>query len=311
MLASKDAGIEQAFNAGKFLRTHLLRPTWHFVAPQDIHWLLALTGPRVHAKNGTMYRKLGLDTGIFMRSQAVIRKSLENEETLTRVELENMLHKAGIPTGGGLRMGYILMAAELEGIICSGPRLGKQFTYMLLDKYSPAGSRLSNEEALAELAIRYFTGRGPATVQDFAKWSGQTLTDARQGLEEVKGKLFRETIDGKEYWSALFEQYSEKASPLAFFLSIYDEYFSSYQDYSLVSTPGIGEKLAGMENDLTYTIVVDGQIVGTWKRLIKKDGVTLRVKLLTALRESEMSAVTHAANRYGQFLNLPLTIEIL
>lgn len=166
-----DDDVEQAFAEGAILRTHLLRPTWHFVTPADIRWMLALTAPRAHAVNADMSRKLELDNALFKRSNAALARALHGGRQLTRDELRGVLQKAGIATDGGLRLGYLLMRAELDGMVCSGARRGKQFTYALLDERAPHAKTLGREEALAELAQRYFVSRGPATVQDFAKRS--------------------------------------------------------------------------------------------------------------------------------------------
>ena len=160
MLGAKDGGIEQAFSEGAILRTHLLRPTWHFVTPTDIRWMLALTALRVHQANAYMYRKLGLDNAVLKRSNAALATSLP-EKQLTRDELREVLQRAGIQVDGEFRMGYLLMRAELDGIICSGGRRGKQFTYALFDDRVPPSQPFRRDEALAELARRYFRSRGP------------------------------------------------------------------------------------------------------------------------------------------------------
>ena len=191
---------DQALAQGSILRTHLLRPTWHFVTPADIRWLLALTAPRIQAGNATMYRQQGLDAAILQRSQTVLGKALEGGNQLTRAELRLALENAGIVTGEGLRLVYILMCAELVGVLCSGGRRGKQFTYALLDERVPPVRVLARPEALVELTWRYFQSRGPATLHDYAKWSGLTLADARSGLEEVKDRLVQAEVDGQVYW---------------------------------------------------------------------------------------------------------------
>ena len=172
--------VEQAFNDGLILRTHVLRPTWHFVAPEDIRWLLALSAPRIHATNAYYYRQAGLDAKTFAKSCAMIHRALEGGKTLTRAELAMHLKRAKVPADG-LKLAYLMMHAELEGVICSGPRRGKQFTYALLDERAPATKPKTRDEALAELAKRYFASHGPATVRDFAWWSGLTTKDAQTG----------------------------------------------------------------------------------------------------------------------------------
>lgn len=303
-----DADVEQAFTDGSILRTHLLRPTWHFVTPADIRWMLALTAPRVQALNAYYYRKLELDQTIFRRSNAALVKALQGGKQLTRGELRGVLQQVGVATGGELRMGYIMMRAELDGIVCSGARRGKQFTYALLDERAPHARTLEREEALAELARRYFMSRGPATAQDFAKWSGLTVTDARNGLEAAKAHLQHEAVDGQSYWFPTSRPSAKVVSPSAYLLSIYDEYISGYKDRRAIVDERHAAKLWAMGNALSYIIVVNGQIVGTWKRTLRKDEVVIEASLFTRLAEAESRAVAVAAHQYGEFLGLPVVL---
>jgi hypothetical protein len=294
--------IDRAFAAGSILRTHLMRPTWHFVTPRDISWLLELTAPRVHAVNAYMYRKLELDSAIFKRSNATLAKALRGGKQLTRNELRGVLQKAGVATDGELRMGSLMMRAELDGLVCSGARRGKQFTYALVDERAPRAKTLQREEALAELAARYFMSRGPATVQDFAKWSGLTLTAAKRGLQEVRHGLRREVVDGQEYWLSRSTPSANGTSSTACLLSIYDEYISGYKDRGAIGEAKVGAQLSALGNALSYVIVVDGQIVGTWRRTFSKDAVVIETKLFSRLTQAENRAVASAVRSYGKFL---------
>src|SRR6185369_4462037 len=166
------AAVEAAFNHGEIIRTHVLRPTWHFVAPEDIRWLLQLTAPCINRRCSGTYRRFGLDDAVFKRSTKVFVKALRGGKHLTRAALRAAHNQAGIPADDTVRMGHLLLRAELDGLICSGPRLGKQFTYALLEERVPPGKTLTREEALAELTRRYFSSHGPATLQDFVWWSG-------------------------------------------------------------------------------------------------------------------------------------------
>jgi hypothetical protein len=199
MQGVKDTEIEQAFAEGKILRTHVMRPTWHFVAPADIRWMLELTAPRVHLANAYYYRMLELDDALFSRSKDAIANALRDGQQLTRAELAAVLAEAGI-VAEGMRLGYIVHYAELEGIVCSGARRGKQFTYALLDLRAPQAKTLPRDEALAELTKRYFTSHGPAMIQDFVWWSGLTVADAKAGLEMAGSSLVKEVVDGRSYW---------------------------------------------------------------------------------------------------------------
>lgn len=304
-----DALLDKSFNEGSILRTHVLRPTWHFVTPADIRWLLTLTAPRVHQINGTMYRQTGLNEAIFSQSARVITRALQDGQALTRDELRDLLQQAGIDTSVAFRVTYIMMWAELERIICSGPRRGKQFTYMLLEERVAAAAPLTRAEALAQLAGRYFKSRGPATAADLAKWSGLTLTEAREGIEAVRHELVQDEIKGETYWRPQTSLPITSPSPQAFLLSIYDEYISSYKDRSAMGEAEVGEKLMAMGNALTYIIVLDGQIVGTFRRELKRKTVVVELNPFRPLIWAEEEAVSAAAAQFAIFLNLPLDLK--
>jgi hypothetical protein len=198
---STDTGIEEAFNTGKILRTHIMRPTWHFVSPEDIRWILELTSPRLHAFNGYYYRKSGFTKEIFQKSNQVITKALQGGKKLIRTELKKLLDAAKIPTQD-VGLSYALMQAEIDGLICSGPRIGKQFSYMLLEERVTKTKKLSNDESLAKLTLKYFTSHGPATIADFSWWSGLTQSEIKKGLELNKPHLEKIEIEKKTYWFA-------------------------------------------------------------------------------------------------------------
>ena len=182
-----DADIEQAFGRGQILRTHVLRPTWHFVLPEDARWLLELTGPRVQASMASYDRKLGLDAQTFRKSHAILERALRDGHQLTRTELRETLQRAGVKVPSGHHAGNLLMRAELDRVVISGARRGKQFTYALFDERVPAAPSRDRDEALGELASRYFATRSPATVHDFSWWSGLSMGDARRAIEIVGG----------------------------------------------------------------------------------------------------------------------------
>ncbi|GCF09126.1 winged helix DNA-binding domain-containing protein [Dictyobacter arantiisoli] len=308
-----DDVIEQAFTAGTLLRTHLMRPTWHFVLPADIRWLLALTAPRVNAANAYWYRKLELDEVIFKQSNAVLIKALQGGRQLTRPELVSVLQQAGIATDAVQRFTAIMMRAELAGIVCSGARRGKQFTYALLDERVPATKPLRHAEALAELVLRYFTGHGPATVQDFVWWSGLTVADARAGLSMVSSQLIHETVDGQTYWLATPTASivsPEANSMAAYLLPNYDEYIVGYTDRSAIFDAADTEKLDSRGNVLfNNTLIIDGRVVGIWRRTLKKDRIDIVLSLFASLNDAEMHAYTTAAQRYAAFFGLPVNTK--
>src|SRR5690242_12008135 len=163
MVEATHETIEDAFNGGEILRTHVMRPTWHFVAPEDIRWLLALTAPRVNVRCGPNYRKYELDEATLRRSNKILTKALQGGKHLTRAEIKATLNRSGVAADDVVRLAHILLRAELDGVVCSGPRMGKQFTYALLEERVPAAKPLARDEALAKLALTYFRSHGPAT----------------------------------------------------------------------------------------------------------------------------------------------------
>src|SRR5687767_13630333 len=234
MKGGTDAALDKAFNEGRILRTHILRPTWHFVAPEDIRWMLALSGPRVHVVNGFLYRQQELGPTIIKKSYAVLEKALQGSKQLTRTELGSAFEQAGIKNAQGIRLAYFVMSAELDGIICSGGRRGKQFTYVLLEERVPEVKALTQEEALVELMRRYFATRGPATLHDFTWWSGLTMADAREGIEALKSQFVSEVIDGNTYWFDNSISPVKERFPTAHLLPNYDEYFIGFKDRSAI-----------------------------------------------------------------------------
>jgi hypothetical protein len=305
-----DAGLDAAFAAGTLLRTHVLRPTWHFVTPTDIRWMLALTAPHVHAQVATWYRKLNLDAPLFAATERVLVAALQGGHQRTRAELGTALTAAGIDMTEDLRLTHVMMHAELEGVVCSGGRRGKQFTYALLDERAPAARVLPREEALAELTRRYFTSHGPATAQDFRWWSGLSLTDVRAGLATVAPDLEQAVVDGQTYWFAPLPASAPAPAPPVQLLPNYDEYIVGYTDRRALFDTDHVHTLDPRGNILfSHTVVLDGRIAGTWKRILKKNAVVLEAALLTSLDEAATAAFTAAAERYGTFLNLPVIIE--
>jgi hypothetical protein len=310
-----DAALDQAFNEGAILRTHVMRPTWHFVTPADICWMLELTAKQVKARFGYYNNRLGLDSEVLAKSNDVLVKALEGGKQLTRAGIASTLQQAGIDTNDNLRFGHILANAEQDGVIVSGGRQGKQFTYALLPERAPQLRVLARDEALAELARRYFESHGPATLKDYVWWSGLTVSDARAGIEMVKSQLAQEEIGGQAYWftpstrRAAAKAQPKSQAPVVHLLPNYDEYIVAYTDRSAISEAVTDEKLDSRGNILfQYTIVIDGQIVGTWKRTFKKNTVVIALEPFRPLSADEEQAVTEATRRYGEFLSLSVVI---
>jgi hypothetical protein len=307
-----DSVVEKEINEGAILRTHVLRPTWHFVAPADIRWMLALTGLRVKAVLAYYDRELGIDDAVLRRSRTVFTKALLDGTQLTRSELAQALTRARIRADGTQRLARLVMHAELDGLICSGARRGKQFTYALLEDRVPKAKELERDAALSELATRYFTTRGPATVRDFAWWSGLSITDAKRGVQAAEAGFEHVVIAGRQYWFPHAGRSTKRKSLVARLLPAYDEYFIGLKDRTAMQAK---LKSSGVEPKVDFifsrALTVDGQIVGGWQHTFKGKSVLVELKPHTRLGEEEHRAVAREVDRFAAFLELSAGLTIV
>jgi len=292
-----ESAVDGAFADGTILRTHVLRPTWHFVTPEDIPWLLALTGPRVHRLNAYYYRKFGLDADAFALSRSVFLGALAGGHR-TRAELAELLAAAGLPASG-LHLGYLLMRAELDGVLISGAPRGRQQTYARYEERVPAAAPVDREAALAELTRRYLTTRGPATTKDFASWSSLTVADATRGVALNPG-LVSETVAGRTYWSFPGTERAA-AGPVVDLIQGYDEYVMSYGETKDLLAVG------GVAPAHLHTILLDGRVIGSWRHTAKARSATVETSFDRPLTERERAAVDVAVADLGRFLERPTT----
>jgi hypothetical protein len=302
-----DSQIQRAFDDGRILRTHVMRPTWHFVTPADIRWLLELTAPRVHRLMASYNRKLELDGPTLARGTGVIERALGDEGCLTRKELGERLKAHGLAMSGQ-RLAHMALHAELEAVICSGPLRGKQFTYALVAERAPGAERLPRDEALATLARRFFRSHGPATIRDFVWWSGLTTKDARRGLDMIKAR--RHEVEERSYWTLPAASGRPARERLAHLLPIYDEYLVAYRDRHAVPHAPAAASSAGGAVVFQHALVIAGQVAGTWRAARQGPGVLVRVTALRPLSGREQRAVAEAAGHYGQFLSAPVELSL-
>lgn len=303
-----DADVDDAFNRGDILRTHMLRPTWHFVLPADIRWMQELTAPRVHAQNAYMYRQTGLDDGIRHKARRLIVDALRGGNHLTRRELAGVLAAGGIITKGQ-GMAYVVMDAELDCILCSGPLRGRQHTYALLEERAPDARSLPRDEALAELALRYFTSRGPATAKDLRFWSTLPLADIQRGIEAAGPRLVSEVIDNLTLWRAPGDAPPRPRSPRIHLLQGLDEYFVGYgESRTFCDQSGVRPSLVDRAI-YNGALILDSQLAGHWKRTLTRRAVTFAVALRTPFDDAQMRALQAAADAHGRFLGLPAAVD--
>ncbi len=304
-----NADVQRAFDEGRILRTHVMRPTWHFVTPADIRWLLELTAPRIHRILSYYNRALGLDARTLTRGTAVIERALLGGSHLTRTELSDCLQRGRVPVSAE-RLARVVMHAELEGVICSGRRRERRFTYALLAERAPKACRMPRDEALATLGERFFRSHGPATIRDFAWWSGLTTADGKRATEMIGAT--REVIDGLSYWTIGSSPHATaRKQQQVHLLPIYDEYLVAYRDRKAV--PHGPSKIASSSSDsvtFQHAFVIAGQVAGTWRLTRSAKGILIRATPLRRLNSAERSALIAAVRRFEQFLGLPVTFSI-
>ena len=295
--------VEKAVDRGEIIRTHVMRPTWHFVAAEDLHWMLELTGPKILRSMKGRNKQLGLTDAIFKKSNKLLEKLLLAHKHLTRDELVTELKKAKLPLDEQ-RSSHLLVHAELNGLICSGAHKKGLPTFTLLHDWVPKKTSLHREEALAKLAQKYFNSHCPATVQDFCWWSGLTLNEARQAVEMIKTDLITEK-DGSQTWY-LANTFSSppKTEKSAWLLPAFDEFLISYKDRTNILAVKHHNKAFSNNGIFWPLMLVNGTIAGLWKRSIVKDKVVIATDFFRRAGKTEKQLIEKAAQRFGQFLDL-------
>ena len=304
-----DAAVRGGAGAGTVLRTHVLRPTWHFVAPEDIRWMLALTGPRVRQMSRYYERQSGIDDDLVDRATAVMGEALQGGHHLTRPQVQDALAQRGIEASG-IRLAYLVMAAELAAVVVSGALRGKQRTYALLDERVPPMPVLDADEALAELTRRYFVSHGPATVKDFRWWSSLTLTQIRRGLAIVGDDLTSVDVDGLTYWFAPAPAPTRDPSPTVHVLQGYDEYGVAYTEGRTAANIADLSIAPANTNQVIQPLVLDSQVIGWWRRVVERDHVVAEPRLAVRLDDAQRDAVRASFDRLAAFAGVPVRLEL-
>ncbi|HEY3331820.1 MAG TPA: winged helix DNA-binding domain-containing protein [Capsulimonadaceae bacterium] len=301
---STEVSVEAAVAERSIVRTWMMRGTIHLVAAEDLHWMLDLLGPRVIASTAKRHEQLELDSGTYAKCEKAAVGALQGGAHLTREELLGAIAGVGV-TVDGPRSYHIPWILAYRGVICFGARRGKQQAFTLLSEWVADAKPRDREEALAELAKRYFVSHGPATLKDFAWWSSLPMADARAALEYASGGLVKETVDGKTYWLSANTPSAAKEAPLVHLLPGFDEYMLGYQDRSPALPAEHAAKIVPGGNGIFLpTIVSAGRVVGTWKRTVTKTKVTVTPVPFTKLAATELKAITKASERYGSYLSL-------
>ncbi|HUQ83572.1 MAG TPA: winged helix DNA-binding domain-containing protein [Gemmatimonadaceae bacterium] len=301
--AATEASVEATIARRAVIRTWPMRGTLHLVAADDVRWMLPLLTPRVIVSTTGRFRSLGLDAAVFARSARVTEKALAGGTPVRRDALYEIWNTAGIDTRESRGL-HILGYLAQTGLICFGPRDGKQHTFVLLEAWLPASPTLSRDEALGALALRYFTSHGPASVHDFSWWSGLTVTDARAGIESVKAELESETIEKRTLW---FRPASATRAGFdnAYLLPAWDEYTVAYRDRLDVLDARYATRVNAGGGVLKPVVVIRGEVVGSWGRTLAKGRVLVRPSLFKHVAQADWGAIEKATVKYGRFLGLP------
>jgi hypothetical protein len=308
ILDSTDERIEDSFNKGEIIRTHLLRPTWHFISAEDIYWMLELTAPQIKSSMKSRNKELELSESIFTKSKCLLEKTLSNGLSLTRDEIAREYNKVKIRTDGN-RLSHLLVRAELDGIVCSGPIKANKQTFSLLQDRVPRKKVLTRDESLVELAKRYFKSRGPATLHDFVWWSGLPVKDARQALESVKSGFITEMIGSEKYLFSTSSPIDIYNKTYIHLLPAFDEFLISYRDRSASLSAGDNKKAVSSNGIFNPLIIINGQVTGLWKRSINKTKVIIEPILLQQLNKTNRNLIEKNAYRFGRFLNKEIEVR--
>lgn len=262
--------IDEALNTGKVIRTHILRPTWHFVSAEDIHWMYDLSNPRLKPIYQYYSKILKIDEKLIYSSIPVLTKMLEGNKHLTKEEIADVFASQDIIFDNLKVLSQIINYAEMEGLVVNGEVRGKQQTFALLEELAPRKEMISKEEALERLARRFFTSHAPATIQDFAWWSGLSLTECKQALEMIKHDFVCEKISDRDFWMKNDIKIPPTDQDSALLLPPFDEFVVSYKDRSeLIEDVHYGKVMT--KNGLfSPTVMLNGEIVGSWKKTVKK-----------------------------------------
>lgn len=306
-----DAGVRAAIDAGRIVRTHILRPTWHFVAPEDLRWILRLTSAKVISAMAARHRQLGIEAELIDRSEDAVVEALRGT-SMTRAEVGAAFAEWGLPARGEA-LGHVLMLAELRGSICSGPLHGAHHSYVLTDEAIPPTPELDRDEAVRALVHRFFAGHGPAAVTDLTRWTTLTQTEIKGALAELADVLEAVELDGRALWfDPSVTARARRAPERAWLLHTFDEVFLSYptSGFPRAAAHPRGDQPVSFAEAGGGVIICDRTEVGWWRRVVRPGEVVVTVAVASSLDVDQRDAVRAAAERFAVFVGLPLRLHV-
>ncbi len=307
MKRSTETMVEKAIAERKIVRTWPMRGTLHFVAAEDTRWILQLLAHKIVKGNLARLKRMGLDEKIFTKSKKALESALAGGNIFTREEMYGLLFRAGIKIKDQQGI-HILWKLAQEGFLCFGPKQGKQYTFVLLDEWVPAYKKITREEALRKITHRYFTSHGPATLRDFAWWTGLNLSEATNGIEEIKTDLLHEKINGNTYWFTETSSKNKGVTNTIYLLPGFDEYMVAYKDRNDILDPLLSKQaFAGL---VTPKIIIDGVIRGSWKRIISKDKIIVEASLYDRVHDNLIYLIEKSTKKYGEFMNCDILMKL-
>lgn len=305
--AAVEADVEAAIASRAIVRTWPMRETLHFVAAPDARWMLRLLASRMIARSAGRCRQLELDQAAFARSRKILSRALRGGHRLARPAAYAALERGGV-SPAGQRGIHIIGRLAQEGLICLGPREGRQPTFVLFEEWVPPSPDLPRDAALAALATRYFASHGPATLPDFSWWAGLLVKDAQQAIDLAGAALVRESHGGRRSWTTPHGATRPWPRPVAALLPSWDEYLVAYKDRHAA----LGHLTGALPTMIVGNalVVIDGRVRGTWKREVAPSTVRMSVESWSAVTDAERGAIARAAERYGRFLEKEVVLSV-
>lgn len=300
-----EAVVDKAIQDLKIVRTWSYRGTLHFLIASDLSWLTALLSPGIIKGNARRYRELELEEVDFRKSQEVLRRVLQGKRSLTRSEIKALFKDQEVPAEGQ-QVPYLLQRATLDGLICHGPKLGREATFVLVPEWIEPGSSLNREEALRNLALRYFSSHGPATERDFAWWAGMTLEEARLAIKTTSD-LVPVDLEGTIYW-AVGNPPPRETVESGFLLPPFDEYLLGYRERSTILDQDQTKRVNPGGGMIKPTLVLNGEILGTWRSKVRKSRMEVSIQPFGDIDSNQKDLIDLAANRLADFKSLPVTL---